>query len=59
MQRIVQLSRQYVNGEISATEFRSKLIAQLSMLDDQATVELAEILELVNLDTLPSILRSQ
>jgi len=42
MQRIVELASDYLRGRTSAKVFRSALIAQLSMLSDETTKDLAK-----------------
>lgn len=44
MKRIMELARQFNNGEIDEKAFRSSLIAQISMLDDTGTLLLAAYL---------------
>lgn len=46
MKRILELSMQHVQGLITAREYRSRLVAQLSMLHDEDTLELADAITL-------------
>lgn len=45
MQRIKELTRDYRGGYLTARAFRSALIAQLSMMDDETTEMLVVVLE--------------
>jgi hypothetical protein len=46
MERITELSYQYIQGLITAEAYRSCLIAQLPLLDDVDTMALADAIAL-------------